>query len=67
VFTERRGARFTDATLGGIPIGTEYRSTYRALPPGPTGPGTAVDMYRRLEQLEAEIRESEKKLAKLWG
>jgi hypothetical protein len=54
---ERRGGGYV------LEPGTaEYCSTYRALPPGPAGPGTAIDLQRRLEALEALLTETDRKL-----
>jgi hypothetical protein len=62
VLRERRYAPFTGAFSEGS---AEFRSTFRALPPGPTPSAAASN--RRLAELDAEIRESEKKLNQYWG
>jgi hypothetical protein len=56
VIKERRGARFKDATLGGVPVQAEFRATHRALPLGRTG-SDFQEWMRRMEEQTAEIEE----------
>jgi hypothetical protein len=64
VFRERRGAPFTDATIGGTPTQAEYRTAHSARRGSRSGPAT---LHAWLDALEDESREINRLLDTLSG